>query len=316
MPSLTVSPDDRIGAPVRPRRSRKRGGAAGGGQRTAARGRGAGRKARAQRRRRPAPRWARPTLITAAIVLPVAAVVGVAYWSWQSGQVARALALGAEAIDRGVAGLGLTVAEVTVAGRQRTSAADVLAALGVARGASILAFDPEAARERLEALAWVRSASVSRRLPDTISVRLVERRPIARWQNKGRTALIDRDGVTITRRGLEAYRHLLKVVGPEAPREAARLIDMLRSEPDLAKRVTAATLVRGRRWDLRFAGGVEVRLPEEDAEAAWRLLARLEAEHRILSRDLIAIDLRVPERLMLRLGPDAAAARRARGKST
>ena len=73
----------------------------------------------------------------------------------------------------------------------------------------------------------------------------------------------------------------------------------------LRPRVAAAVLVRGRRWNVRLAGGIDVRLPEDDPRAAWAQLARMQREHGVLERDVIAIDLRMPDRLVVRTAPGA-----------
>src|SRR3546814_2760469 len=49
-------------------------------------------------------------------------------------------------------------------------------------------------RAQLMQLGWVEDARVSRRLPDTLIIDIVERKPTAVWQNKGKLALIDVNG--------------------------------------------------------------------------------------------------------------------------
>src|SRR5690606_20038542 len=120
--------------------------------------------------------------------------------------------------------------------------------------------DPQTAKNRLEALPWVRTASVERRLPDTIFVRLVERRPFALWQKNGQLSLVARDGEVIQRSGLERFSQLPLIVGDGAPAHAAALFAILASEPELRRRVTAMTRVGDRRWTLTFDNGIELHL--------------------------------------------------------
>ena len=196
--------------------------------------------------------------------------------------------------------LGLSVKDVFVEGRAETAPADLLAAIEIRHGAPILAFDPARAKGELERLAWISRADVERRLPDTIYIRVVERVPLALWQNHGRIALIDRQGVEI--RGVDPRRfaHLPQVVGSDAPNHAAQLVALLATEPDIAKRVTAAIRVGGRRWNLKLDNGVDVRLPEINAGAAWMRLAELIRKDGLLERDVTVVDLRLPDRLILR----------------
>ena len=101
------------------------------------------------------------------------------------------------------------------------------------------------------------------------------------------------------------------LVGDDAPLHAAALIDMLARDPDLAARVRAAVRVGQRRWNLQVDKAIDVRLPEEDADAAWAKLGELERKNRILSRDIEAVDLRLPDRLIVQT--KSGAYRRAAG---
>ena len=173
----------------------------------------------------------------------------------------------------------------------------------------MLAFDPEAAKRRVEALPWVRRATVERRLPDVVYLRLDERRPLALWQQNGRFALIDREGQVILRDGIERFADLLVVIGADAPANAARLIAMLGAHKDLAGRVRAAIRIGGRRWNLRLDNGIDIRLPESGAAAAWSRLAKLDAEQGLLGRDILSVDLRLEDRVIIRPAVKPAAGR-------
>jgi cell division protein FtsQ len=171
----------------------------------------------------------------------------------------------------------------------------------VARGAPILTISPGRAKEQLETLPWVRSAIIERRLPGTLFVKLVERHPLALWQHDRVQQLIDRDGTVIPVDDLSRFAHLPIVVGDDAAPNAARLIDMLAGQPELAARVTAAVRVGGRRWNLRIDDAIDVMLPEENPESAWNRLAELERTSVLLKRDVQTVDLRLPDRLVLRV---------------
>lgn len=202
--------------------------------------------------------------------------------------------------------LGLSVADVEVEGRAMTSREAILRAVGATRGMPILGVSPSQAKAQLEALPWVRAAAVERRLPDTLHIRLVERQPLAFWQRQGKLVLIDRDGVVITGERLDRFPGLVVIVGDEAPHRAAALIDMLASQPDIAGRVVAAVLVGGRRWNLQLDNGIGVELPEDGPEAAWARLAQLEHSSRLLARDVRTVDMRLPDRLVVRVNPEPA----------
>ena len=218
--------------------------------------------------------------------------------------------------------LGFVVSDIEVEGRRTTDIATIMAALSAQRGTPILAVSPSRAQAQLESLPWVRSAVIERRLPGTLRVILVERQPLAVWQHDGRQQLIDRHGEVIAVNDLSRFAKLPTVVGADAARHAAALLDMLALEPKLAARVSAAVQVDDRRWNLRVDHAIEILLPEEDPAAAWARLARLERTDGVLERAVRTIDLRLPDRVVLRVdGPppgEAPPAKKAHsaGKST
>lgn len=224
---------------------------------------------------------------------------------WQLGTFGRLAQATRDAMVRVSAAGGFVVDEILVTGRQATRQADILAALDVRRGTPMLTVDPSAAKARLERLAWVRQATVERRFPSHLFVRLQEREPLALWQNGGAFHLVDRDGAVIPRVDPARYPHLPHVVGPDAPRHTAALLQVVATEPELQVHVIAASHVGQRRWDLRLDNGVTVRLPAADPGQAWARLAHLQRQYAILERDLATIDLRLPDRLVVKLAPGA-----------
>lgn len=256
----------------------------------------------AQHRRRPFPGAAVAAVLGAATLIVGG---GGAYWLWHDGTLARTgRAIVARVWTIG-SQQGLALENVDVVGRQRQSTASILTALGVKRGMPMFEIDLAAAQARLQALPWIRRADVERQLPDTLFIHLTEREPFAFWQRNGSLALIDRDGTVIPTDDLAQYGPRIVLVGDDAPAQAATLIDMLVTEPSLARRVNAAVLYGSGRWTLRFDTDVEVALPGTEASVAWRRLAGLEAQEQILERNIAAIDLRLPDRMVVRLAPAA-----------
>ena len=243
------------------------------------------------------------------------AAVGTGAWTWESGAAGTLAGRTAAALAEASVEIGLGVRQVTVAGRRSVPREQVFRILGARRGEPILLFDVAAARDRLESLGWIESAVVMRRLPGTLHVRLVERRPFVLWQDQGTVVLIDPRGVAIEGAVIQDYGHLPLVVGADAPARAGALLEVLASEPALRARVAAAIRVGGRRWDVRFDNGVTARLPALGAAEAWRRIAELERQEGILALDIVSLDLRVPGRLIVRLAAGAAAQRRDPGES-
>lgn len=204
--------------------------------------------------------------------------------------------------------VGLRVRKVAIEGRQNTPEPLLSGALGISKGMPILGFSVAAARSRIESLSWVESATVERRLPDTIVVQLKERQPFAIWQNQGTFALIDRSGRVIATQDLGRFGKLPLIVGSGAPQAAATLLDALASRPQLGSHVIAAVRIGERRWNLHLDTGTDVMLPEGAPVAAIDRLIALEQAHALLERPLAVIDMRLPDRLVVRPQPDSGTA--------
>jgi len=232
--------------------------------------------------------------------LLAAGLMALPVWFWHSGQFDHAGSWLRNSSAQTAMGAQMSVGDVLVQGRRRTSRKALTRALGVRLGTPILALDLTAARQRIEALPWVAAASIERRLPDTIHIRITERRPIARWHDGKHSYLVDHDGFVIRQRSLKGYSSLPMVTGRGAPQAVGSLLDLLKSQPKLATRIVAARRLGQRRWDLIFDKGVVVMLPEDKPRAAFGRLARLATRHRLLDRGLVAIDMRLPGRVVLR----------------
>lgn len=255
---------------------------------------------RGQRRRRVVPWWRTRIALAGGSGLGLLAVVGSLWWAWTAEIPHRLARQSTAAMIEGTTGLGLTINEVFVIGRRETPPKQLLEALGAEQGSPILGLDIEAARERLLALPWIAEASVERLLPDMIVVRITERKPLALWQHRGQFALIDANGQVIERGNLGRFADLLVVVGDDAPLQAEALVDLLERQPALRNQVKAAIRVGGRRWNLRLANGIDVRLPEENPADAWARLAAYEQTHQVLQRDIQVLDLRFADQVIVR----------------
>ncbi len=262
-------------------------------------------KTKARERRQPRWRLAvqRWWLLGASMAAALLAVV----FLFASGAADRRLAETRDVFSSVTADLGFEVERVYAAGRYQTDRQTLIEALGVAIRQPIFDVSLENARLRVESLPWVSQASVERRLPNTIVLRIEERVPLALWQNGGRVAVVDGTGNVIDGARPQDFRELLLVVGPDAPDGAADLIAMMDLVPDLKDRVAAAVRVGGRRWSLKLDDGIDVHLPETDLDGALLRLADLDKAQQLLARDVESVDLRLPDKLVLRLTPDARA---------
>jgi cell division protein FtsQ len=206
---------------------------------------------------------------------------------------------------------GFAIDEVRVIGNHETSEIDILDRLELDGWTSLIGFDADSARARIAELPWVGMTAVRKIYPDTIEVRLEERKPFALWQHGREVAIVEENGNVIGPFAGGRHSNLPLVIGYGAPEHAAPFIAMVKSHPELAARVKGFIRIADRRWDMRLENGITVKLPESgEAKAVDDLLA-MDRESGLLSRDILTVDLRLNDRIVVKLTPDALVAREA-----
>jgi cell division protein FtsQ len=206
---------------------------------------------------------------------------------------------------------GLAIEKVKITGQSETSEVDVLDRLEIGEAPSLFTFDLDAARARVEELPWVAQATLRKLYPDTLEVAVIERLPYALWQHGDTVSLVDPQGAVISDYVGERYTNLPLVVGEGANVRVDEFLNLILAHPSLLPRVRAGVLVSDRRWNIVLAEAVEIMLPEKDPAAALDRLADLDARSRLLSRDIAAVDLRLPDRFVVRLSEEGVQAREA-----
>ena len=163
--------------------------------------------------------------------------------------------------------------------------------------------DVSAIRSRLLQFGWVKDARVSRRLPDTLVIDIVERRPAALWQDKQRLALIDAQGVVLDRVPVDKMPDLPLLIGPGANAHSQELNRLMAAVPTLKPQLASASWIGRRRWDMSFQSGETLALPEgEDAaRAALVKFAKMDRSTGLLGRGMVRFDLRIPGKMIVRL---------------
>ena len=204
------------------------------------------------------------------------------------------------ALAEQVGKVGLRVDQIEVRGVKRMDVTTVYAVALDQKSRAMPLVDLDLVRDRLLQYGWVQDAHVSRRLPDTLLIRIVERTPAAVWQYQGQLSLIDADGVYLEPVSADAMPDLPLVIGPGADKQEPAYQVLMQSAPALKPRVRAATWVGNRRWDLLFDTGETLSLPEEGASDALKLFADKDRASPLLGRGLVRIDLRDPTRMVVR----------------
>jgi len=209
-------------------------------------------------------------------------------------------------IGEAIGGLGFTVRNVEVHGRANMDRQAVMDIAMDQQSRAMPLVDLEAIRQRLKQLGWISDARVSRRLPDTLVVDIVERRPTAIWQFQQKLSLIDQNGVVIAPVDVAAMPDLPIVIGPGANQQVTALDALIAKAPSLKPMLAGATWVGGRRWDLRFQSGETLALPEGEEAAGQALadFAHRDASFRLLGQGFVRFDMRVPGRIVVRVSKE------------
>ena len=205
--------------------------------------------------------------------------------------------------------VGLRIAAVSISGSKEVSREEILTAAGVSGRVSLLFLDAGAARTRLLSNPWIADAAVLKLYPDRLQISVTERQAFALWQKSGRVSVIAPDGTVLEPYIEDRYLDLPLVVGRGAETQAKDFFAILDRFSVIRAQLRASVLVAERRWDLWLKNGVEIRLPETRVEQALELLTKLDREKQLLSRDIVAVDLRLPDRVSVRLSDGAALAR-------
>ncbi len=204
---------------------------------------------------------------------------------------------------------GFRISTVAINGRRQLSQDEVLAIGGINGRSSLLFLDAATVRGKLKANPWIADATILKLYPGRLQIDIVERTAFALWQQGGRLAVIADDGVVLEPYLSRRFVTLPLVVGKGADAGARDFLALLDRYPQIRSMTKAAIFVGERRWNLRLTDGLDVRLPENDVGNALAMLSRLEREDRLFSRDIVAIDMRLPDRLTVQLSEDAAKAR-------
>jgi cell division protein FtsQ len=251
-------------------------------------------------------RWPRGvgTAGTVAVIL-----ASLAYGSVKGEHVPTVIAALQDARDAAANAAGFRIVSVALAGQHHISREDVLAAAGVTDTTSLLFLDVEQTRERLKSNPWIADATVLKLYPGELQIGIREREAFALWQKDGRVSVIADDGTVLEPYVAPRLIELPLVVGRGAEARAKEFLALLDRYPDLRASVRATVLVGERRWNLRLKNGIDVRLPETDVAPALERLVALDKEKTLTTRDIVAIDLRLPDRVTVRLSEPAAQAR-------
>jgi cell division protein FtsQ len=249
-----------------------------------------------------------PRLTGTGLVLAFFGATGI-YGLVASGQYAELRDTYGEPRDIAARAFGFGLDKITISGIAQLTEREVLKIAGINSQLSLPFVSASEIRARLERTPLVKGAIVRKLYPNELAITLIEREAYALWQLNGELSIVAADGTVVDRMNDPRFATLPLVVGEGANKRAASYVALLEAAGPLRSKIRAGTLISGRRWNLKMENGLDVRLPEENAPAAVARLVKLEREQGILEKDILAVDLRLPDRVVVRLTEEAALAR-------
>ena len=239
------------------------------------------------------------------VILGGSAALGVT----RGGHVDEAIAALSDTRNALANAAGFRITSVVINGRKQLTQDEVLAIGGVNGRSSLLFLDAASVRDSLKANPWIADATVLKLYPGALQINITERQPFALWQENGKLSVIADDGAVLEPYVTRRFASLPLVVGKGAETRARDFLALVAKYPAVNSQLKAAIFVGERRWNLRFKDGLDIRLPETDVGNALAALVKYDREDKLFSRDITAIDMRLPDRLTVRLSDEAAKAR-------
>ncbi len=200
---------------------------------------------------------------------------------------------------------GIVLEDIIISGREKAAKDDILAKLNLNRGDNLLKINIREMKQKLEELPWVKEANIRKSFfPNTITINIVENEVRAIWQINEKFYPLDADGNVIEAK-YEITKPILLIVGADAPKNFKHLIETLKNtNEEYVNRIKVANYISKRRWNVIFDDihkGVTIKLPEENIEEAWKKLLKLDKSKGIFKRKLTIIDLRLPDKVVVKL---------------
>jgi cell division protein FtsQ len=210
--------------------------------------------------------------------------------------------------------VGFRITGIAFVGQKNINREEILALAGISGTSALLFLDVSDARQRLMKDPRIADATIQKLYPDRLQITITERSAFALWQKGGRVSVIADDGSVLEPYVSRPFVELPLLVGTGAEKRGKEFMQLLDRYPEVRANVRASILIAERRWNLRLKNGLDIKLPETDIEQALERLVALDHDLKLTSRDIAVLDLRLPERVSVRLSDAAAQARDAAAK--
>ncbi len=228
---------------------------------------------------------------------------GAVVLAWMAASFAGVSAMAQDQVAHLAHQAGFELHNVNVRGTKHLNELKVYQIALADRDRAMPFIDVEAVRGRLMGLSWVEDARVSRQLPDTLVIDIVERKPVAVLSKPDKFVLIDATGRELEVVSEDRTKGKLVMSGPGAGQQVAALSGLLDAAPALRPQLKSAEWIGNRRWNLTFKTGQLLALPEGKDESAKALVtfAQLDGRNRLLGGKAVAFDMRAGDRIYIRM---------------
>ncbi|HXG57585.1 MAG TPA: FtsQ-type POTRA domain-containing protein [Thermoanaerobaculia bacterium] len=198
-----------------------------------------------------------------------------------------------------------SVRKIEVVGAVHTPRAALDSVTRQYAGANLFRIDIARVRHDLGSISWISGVEIEKTLPDTLRIRITERRPVALLRQDGGFRYVDEEGVAFAGLSPSVGNDDLPLIGDasgsELFRTVAALRDIRRRDPALFSRISEIRPVppRGFRiFDRDLQTTVVVN--EEDAVAKWRTLYAIARAENFGSGSIEYADLRFANRIVVK----------------
>lgn len=254
--------------------------------------------------------WLTPTFRAfVRIGIPVFAVAASVIWYFSDTDRQTAIVDRWEALVRSVEDRPeFTVSLLRIEGASDQVQSDIEETLAIDLPLSQFQFDLEGLRAQLLTLDPVLDAEVRVKAGGVLLLRVTEREPALVWQGPDDIQVLDATGHRVaTLDDLTTAGGLPLIAGPGAQDAVPEALALIAATAPIADRLVGLARVGNRRWDVVLRKGQRIALPEEGPAVALDRALAMHAAHDVLGRDVLMVDLRIPDRPVLRLSPAARA---------
>lgn len=188
---------------------------------------------------------------------------------------------------------GFVIKNVEIIGASYVHKEDIYHIIKKHENQNIFNLDLSEIHKDIRNINWIKDVSIKIIYPSTIKILLIEKVPVAIWQNKDGNNLIENNGGIILEKNIHNInKNFLIIKGKGANKNFNPILQILNTNKDFSKNIWSLNYVSQRRWDVHFKQGLIVRLPSSNVFEAWQKIINLHKNFNILELGLTEMDLR------------------------